>query len=126
MMSLCEKVLYHQIHPVKLAVDLASGLLSTWFIWNHEVWTAMAIAWLPPVIVSAVMLRTMDFSRQRDSAFGRYVAFHMSHTAEAVRMSGQVAMWIGAWYHAAWAIPAGFLIVILGWIYSLPTWRKHA
>jgi hypothetical protein len=126
MMSLRERILYHQIHPLKLAVDLTSGLLSTWLIWDHKFWIAMAVAWLPPVIVSAVMLRTMDFSPQRDSAFGRYVAFHMSRAAEAIRMSGQIAMWIGAWYHAAWAIAIGFLVVILGWIYSIPAWRKHA
>ena len=51
MMSLRERILYHQIHPVKLAVDLASGLLSAWVIWNHKLWMAMAVARLPPVIV---------------------------------------------------------------------------
>ena len=125
-MLLREKVLYHQIHPAKLAVDLTSGLLSTWLLWRHEFWPAMAVAWIPPVIVSAIMLRTLDFSPQRNSSFGRYVAFHMSHTAEAVRMSGQIAMWIAAWYHVAWAIPLGFLVVVMGWIYSLPAWRRQS
>jgi hypothetical protein len=123
MMTLREKILYHQIHPLKLAVDISSALFSTWLMWRHELWVAMVVAWLPAILVSAAMLRWMDFSRQRDSAFGRYVAFHMTHVAEAVRMSGQIVMWIAAWYRAACLIAVGFAIVVFGWTYSLPAWR---
>ncbi len=124
-MNLRDKILYHQIHPLKLAVDIASGLLSTWLLWMHDLWPGMVVAWVPAVVVSAAMLRWMDFSRQRESAFGRYVAFHMTRSAEALRLSGQVVMWVGAWYHAAWAIVAGLLVIILGWTYSIPAWRSR-
>jgi SNF family Na+-dependent transporter len=108
MISLRERTLYHQILPVKLAVDVTSGLLSTW---------------LPSITISTFMLSAMDFSRQRDSAFGRYITLHMTRVAEAVRMSGQIAMWIGGWRHATWMIVIGFIVVILGWTYSFPAWR---
>jgi hypothetical protein len=125
-MTLRERVLYHQIHPLKLAVDVTSSLISTWLIWRHQFWLAMAFAWVLPIIVSSAMLRWMDFSHQRDSSLGRYIAFHMTRTAEALRMSGQIVVWLAAWRHAPWAIAAGVLLVIVGWTYSLPTWRSRA
>jgi hypothetical protein len=125
-LSLRQKILYHQIHWAKITVDVTSGVLSTWLMWTHDFWVGMAVAWVPPVVVSSFMLWQMDFSRQRDSRFGRYIAFHMTHAAEAVRICGQIAVWIGAWYHSVWAIAVGCLIVILGWSYSLPAWRSRA
>ena len=32
-MTLAEKTLYHQIHPVKLLVDWVAGVLSLYFFW---------------------------------------------------------------------------------------------
>jgi hypothetical protein len=126
MMSFREKILYHQIHPTKIVVDVASGLLSTWLVWTHALVIGMTVAWVPTILASAIMLWRLDFSRQRDSALGRYVAFHMTRVAEAVRMTGQIGMWICAWYHAAWAIAASALVIIFGWTYSIPNWRARA
>ena len=125
MLSLREKYLYHQIHPWKLAVDISGGLASTWLVWRRELWIAAVVAFVPSIVVSVVMLRWMDFSRQRDSGFGRYVAYHMTRIAEAVRSAGQIVMWVGAWFHAVWAIVAGAVVIVLGWTYSLPSWRSQ-
>lgn len=115
-----EKLLYHQIHPLKLAVDVAKSLASTWLLWRHELLGGLLVAWVPSVVVTMAMVRWMALTRQRDSTFGRYVALHMTHLAEAVRFGGQFAMWFGAWFHVAWAIGAGIVVIILGWTYSLP------
>ncbi len=125
LLSLSEKVLYHQIHPLKLATDISAGIASTWLLWEHEFLLGMLAAFLPAVGMSAVMLTWMDFERQRDSALGRYVAFHMTHVAVAVRFAGQIVMWIGAWYANVWMIVAGAAVVVLGWTYSLPWWLSR-
>ncbi|WP_394845073.1 hypothetical protein LZC95_49475 [Pendulispora brunnea] len=122
MMPTREKVLYHQIHPAKLAVDFSTSFASTWLGWQHELWTGLLVAFGPSVVVTMAMLRWMDFSKQRDSSFGHYVAFHMTPGATAVRSGGQLVMWMGAWLHLVWAIPAGFIVILLGWTYSLPSW----
>lgn len=125
MLSLREKVLYHQIHPLKLAVDISGSLASTWLLWEREFLLGMLATFLPSVAASAAMLRWMDFERQKDSAFGRYVAFHMTHIAEAIRFAGQIVAWIGAWFHLGWVIAVGLAVVVLGWTYSLPGWRSR-
>ncbi len=125
-MTFREKVLYHQIHPLKLAADISAGIASTWLLWLHEPWLAMPAAFTPAVAVSAAMLRWMAFDRQRDSAFGRYVARHMTRLAEGVRFGGQVVAWVGAWHHLAWVIAAGLAATVLGWTWSLPGWWSRA
>jgi len=124
-LSLSERILYHQIHPLKLAVDISASVASTWLLWQHEFLLGMLAAFLPAVGLSVVMLRWMGFERQRESAFGRYVAYHMTHLAEAVRFAGQVVVWIGAWFHLGWVIAAGIAVFLLGWTYSLPRWRSR-
>ena len=119
MLSRREKLLYHQIHPLKLAVDIATSLTSSWLLWRHELVLGLLIAWVPSVAVTLAMVRWMDFTPQRDSAFGGYVAHHMTRLAEAVRFGGQFIMWFGAWFHATWAITAGVVVIIVGWTYSL-------
>lgn len=126
MLSLREKLLYHQIHPLKLAVDVTTSAVSTWLLWRHELLVGMLVGWIPSLAVTAAMLRWMDFSRQRDSRFGRYIAHHMTHRAEAVRFGGQFAMWFGAWFHSVGAIAAGAAVILLGWTYSLPFRRSHS
>jgi hypothetical protein len=49
----------------------------------------------------------------------------MTRQATAVRLAGQLVMWLAAWFHAAWGIAAGALVVIAGWTYSLPSWRAR-
>ena len=83
------------------------------------------MAFVPSIAASLMMVRSMDFTRQRDSLFGRYLAFHMTRLAEAVRLGGQVSMWVGAWLHVGWVVAAGFIVIVLGWTYSLPAWRSR-
>jgi hypothetical protein len=124
-LSLSERILYHQIHPLKLSVDILASVVSTWLLWQHEFLLGMLAAFLPAIGVSVVMLRWMGFERQRDSAFGRYVARHMTHLAEAIRFAGQVVVWAGAWFHFGWVVAAGIAVVLVGWTYSLPGWRSR-
>jgi hypothetical protein len=120
-----EKLLYHQIHPLKLSVDLSTSFASTWLFWQHELVLGLLVAWVPSVLITIAMLRWMDFTRQRDSNLGHYIERHMTRVAEAVRFGGQFAAWAGAWWHAGWAIAMGYAIVVLGWTYSLPFRRRE-
>jgi hypothetical protein len=126
MMSLQEKALFHQIHPVKLATDIASSAVSTWLCWRRRPVAALVVGLVPSVVVSAVMLATMDFSAERDSPFGRYVARYMTRGATITRSSGQIAMWVGAWQRRPWAIALGAATIVRGWTYPFWEGRRDA
>lgn len=46
-----EKMLYHQIHPLKLATDISAEIVSLYLFWKHKLLAGMLAALVPPVIV---------------------------------------------------------------------------
>ena len=114
-MWLREKILYHQIHPAKLGTDILAAVVSLYFLWQHQLLLGLVIHFAPPVLASALLVRFGHFHAQKNSAFGRDVARHMTHTIEVVRLAGDIVMVFGAWYHAPAVIATGLLIVFAAW-----------
>jgi hypothetical protein len=123
-MDFGEKVLYHQIHPAKLAADIGSSLVSTYLMWRRRFAWAMLAAFVPAVVASVLVIRYADLEKRKRSPFGRYVGRYMNRRVEAWRFFGQVLMWGGAWYRVGWLLPAGLGIVVAAW--ASGAWRKPA
>jgi hypothetical protein len=123
-MTFKERVLYHQIHPAKLAADIGGSFVSTYLMWRQELMPAMLAAFVPAIVASAIVLWFADLRRLQQSALGRYIHGFMSRSIEASRFGGQIVMWLGAWYHQVWLIPAGLGIVIAAWMSGL--WHKRS
>src|SRR4051794_12114556 len=121
-MDVTEKLLYHQIHPAKLATDITASLVSTSLLWKRQFGPAMLAAFVPAVLASALVLRFADLERLKRSPFGRYVRGFMTRRIEAWRFVGQVVMWVGAWSHRFWLIPAGAATVVAAWMSA--RWRN--
>src|SRR5437899_2966557 len=115
-MDFSEKVLYHQIHPAKLAADVSASFISTYLIWQHKFGLAMLSAFVPAILASALVLRLADLECLKQSPFGHYIRQFMNRRIEAWRFAGQVVVWVGAWYHQFWLIPVGLATVIAAWI----------
>src|SRR5215204_4568065 len=106
-MDFNEKVLYHQIHPAKLAADVSGSLLSTYLMRRRRFAWAMLAAFVPAVAASVVIIAYADLERSKDSPFGRYMRRYMNRRVEAWRFFGQVVIWVGAWYRVGKLIPIG-------------------
>lgn len=111
-----EKVLYHQIHPVKLCADIGSSLLSTYLFWIHQLILGLLGGFIPSIVASAVIIRYVDLGEYVASPLGKYVGKYMTGSMQAVRLAGQFVVWFGAWYRVPSIAGVGYLIVILGWI----------
>lgn len=118
-MEFRDRVLYHEIHPLKLTTDWLSGLGAAVLLWQHRAGLALLVGLVPPVVVSALLLRFADLTTYRSSAFGRYVARFMSRGAEAGRLFGLLVFWSGAWWHRSAFIAMGGLIILACWLYGL-------
>jgi hypothetical protein len=118
-MTFRERVLYHQIHPVKLATDWLSGIGAAMLLWQHRLLPALLLGLLPPIAVSAVLLRYADLEPYRASALGRYVARFMTRRVEAGRLAGLLLVWGGAWLRRPVLIAVGFVIILGCWLYGL-------
>ena len=121
-MDFGEKVLYHQIHPAKLAADIGASLVSTYLMWRRRFVAAMLGAFVPAVLASILVIGYADLERRKHSRFGRYVHRYMDWRVSTWRSLGQVVMWVGAWYRVGKLIPIGLAIVVGAWASGV--WRK--
>ncbi len=115
-MTRSEKYLYHQIHPVKLLVDYATSFASTWLLWEQRWLFAATVAFGPSIIASALLIGFVDLERYKQTPLGHYVARHMTRGVEAMRLLGQLLMWVGAALHVPWLIPFGFIVIVFAWL----------
>ena len=119
-MDFREKKLYHQIHPLKLATDIAVTPIFLFSLWRHRIALAIIVGFVPPAIVSAaMMLWPPDLERLKKSALGKYASKYMTPAAEVVRFLTLVPMAWGAWIHNSWFIALGLLVLLMAWCYGL-------
>jgi hypothetical protein len=111
-----DKYLYHQIHPLKLAVDVGSGFGSLYPLWHHHLALALVIMSIPPPLASLLVMRFADLEPYRQSALGKYIARSMSHAMEALRLIGMTVVAIGAWHQSLWAIAGGCALILFAWL----------
>jgi hypothetical protein len=115
-MTLKEKILYHQIHPLKLIADWGTGILALYLFWRNNILPALLLASIPSSIVSVIVIRFADLKKYQQSRIGRYICQFMTRPLEIIRLAGYVLMALGAWYHVLWPIAAGFLAITLAWL----------
>lgn len=123
-MTLRERTLYHQIHPLKLATDIGVTAPAIALFWAHQFWPALLVTLLPSVIVSAALLRWGRLEWLRDSAFGRYLARYMTPGAQLARTLALILLCVGGWLRLWWVIGLGLLIVLVAWGYGLALQRR--
>jgi len=114
-MILKEKILYHQIHPLKLLVDIGTGLLTTYFAWQHNVVWFLPLFLIPSVVTTILLIKFADLEKLKASSFGKYIKNYMNRIVEAIRFAGQIIMWIAAWFHLPVLIIMGVLIIVGAW-----------
>jgi hypothetical protein len=114
-MSFRERVLYHQIHPAKLFADVSSALIAIDLLWRHELVPGLIIALLPPVLVSAVLIREADLERYRASPMGAYLRRFMPPWVQAVRLFGVALAFYASWHHVTVGIYGGLALVAVCW-----------
>jgi hypothetical protein len=114
-----QRLLVHQVHPVKLGADISASVLSLVLIWRGHRRTGMAVHLALPVLGSALVLATADLSRLATTPAGRYVQQHMPPTAQAIRLAGDALTVRGAGRHLPGLIAAGLAVVVAGWCHGL-------
>lgn len=114
-----EKILYHQIHPLKLFTDVSVGFLALRLLWQRKPGWALAVAFGPPLAVSAWLIGRADLEAYKHSRLGKYLAEYMTISMQALRFLGFGVMAGGAWFHIRGLLPLGFALVLLGWLRGL-------
>ena len=123
-MEFAERKLYHQIHPLKLATDVGVTPVALYCLWVHRPLSAAIVGFVPPIVVSAAMLRwPPDLEPWKASALGRYVGRYMTPLIELVRFLTLAPMAYGAWNHEPGWIVIGLVMLVVAWANGL-IWPK--
>ena len=115
-MTLQEKILYHQIHPLKLFTDWSTGIVALYPFWQHDLVAALLLAMIPSMLVSLTLVHFADLERYQQSRLGKYLLQYMTRLVQVIRFVGYALMAIGAWHHVAWLILVGLLVILLAWL----------
>ena len=114
-----ERLLYHQIHPLKLVTDVGTAALAATAFWHHALLIGLAVGFVPSVLVTVGLLRWADLEPYAVSAFGRYIRRFMTRRVEAARLAGLVPLWGGAWVHRPAVIGFGALWIFGCWLWGI-------
>jgi hypothetical protein len=110
-----EKILYHQIHPLKLLTDATAGFAALPLLRRHRLRAALLVTLVPSILSSILIIRYADLEPYKRSAFGRYLERYMTREMQGVRLAGYLIMSLGSWYGRPWSVPLGLLVVLFGW-----------
>ncbi len=72
-MNPSERILYHQAHPLKLATDIGTTIIAVPILWQHDLVLGLFVALVPPVVVSALVLRFADLRAIASRRVGAYL-----------------------------------------------------
>lgn len=118
-LTLQQKLVVHQIHPAKLAVDISGSIASTYLFWQHEWLFGILVTFPASIAISFFLVRFADLEKLSQSAFGKYVSRFMNRGVEGVRFAGQGFMWFAAWHENAAGIAVGVLVIVGAWASGL-------
>lgn len=114
-MTLKEKVLYHQIHPLKLTADIGCEPVSLYFFWHHDLVLGLTTHFVPPIAASLILISCADFEAIKRSRAGAYLRRNMTRIVEGIRLAGDIVMVFGAWFHRPSPIIAGVAVIVIAW-----------
>ena len=120
-MDLRARLLYHQIHPLKLLTDWGTAAVAAYLLWGHRLGAALLVGLIPSIVVSALLVRWADLTPYEVSPFGRYVARHMTSAVEGIRFLGLAVAWAGAWAMRPPFIALGVAVILGAWAWGLVT-----
>ncbi len=118
-MNVIDKTLYHQIHPFKMVTDVVAAFVAVYLFWLHLLIEGLVVGFVPSLVISFFMIRTMEFDREKQSAFGKYVKRYLGRGADTTRSLGFLVMLGGGWFRMLWLVALGFLIIVAAWVNGL-------
>jgi hypothetical protein len=114
-----ERVLVHQVHPVKVGADATTAVVSYVLLWRGRPRAAALVQVVLPVAGSAVVLARADLDALAGTRRGRYVLAHMPTAAQAIRLAANFVMVARARRHSWALLAAGRLVVLAGWSHGM-------
>ncbi len=115
-MDLKERKLLLQTHPLKIFVDWTTRYASLYFLWDHKIGLTLLIMLGPSILASYFILKYIDISALKDTAYGKIVPTLMTTKLEILRSVIFIVAVAGAWLQNLMLIMVSLMIVIFIWV----------
>jgi hypothetical protein len=115
-MTLREKLLYHQVHPAKISIDVTTALAAAVLLWQQHLLRAVAVGLAPPIIASLLVIQFANLEKVKQSPVGGYVGRNMTLPLEVARLVGVFIFWGAAWYRSVFYCSVGLLVIGFTWV----------
>lgn len=115
-MTTQERLLYQQIHPIKVIADIVTALIALVLMWNRLWLPAMLVIVVLPNAATMLVISRANLEPLKKSALGDYVKQYMTFWVDMARSAGLAVMIVGAWLHMPLVILVGLLIVAAAWL----------
>jgi hypothetical protein len=116
-----ERILYHQIHPLKLATDIGSAIVALALFWCHRLGAGVIVLLVPPAIISAALVAFGRLDALAASLLGAYVRRYMTPLAQLMRLAGVLALSVGASRQNRVLMFIGGAVIVWAWTRGLLT-----
>jgi hypothetical protein len=98
--TLQEKLLYHHLHPVKVAADASALVITAALLWQQHLFRAVAVGIALPVGASIFVLSFAAEETWSLVRSGRHRSVGVMAIVVLVRTAATFVFWIGAWYRS--------------------------
>jgi hypothetical protein len=115
-MTFREKLLYHQVHPAKIIIDVTTALAAAVLLWQQHLLRAAALGLAPPIIASLLVMQFANLEKVKQSPIGRYIGRNMTLPLEIARLAGVFIFWGAAWYRSVFYSIVGLLVIAFAWV----------
>lgn len=114
-----ERHLYHQIHPFKMATDLAAGAGAVAALAHGWLVAGIALAVVPAAAASFAVLRHADLERLKRSRLGAYVRKYMTPAAQVQRVAGFGLLSVASWNRSYLTAVFAAALIVHAWTQGL-------
>jgi len=123
-MDIKERKLLLQTHPLKIFVDWTTRYASLYFLWDHKIGLTLLIMLGPSILASYLILKYIDITALKDTAYGKIMPTLMTTKLELFRSVIFVVAVAGAWLQNLMLIMISLSIVILIWMIGISIQAK--
>jgi hypothetical protein len=120
-MNFAERALYHQVHPLKLVTDIASGIVALALFAGHWFNAGLVVLVFPPALASLYLLAFGRLDHLAATPLGRHVRRSMTPSAQILRPAALIAMCVGAWRRQWTLLIVGAALTVWVWVRRLRT-----
>jgi hypothetical protein len=124
-LTLEERVVYQQAHPLKLFVDISAGAGALALFWAQAWGPALALGMTAPALASVLVLRFADLERVSRSRLGARARKAMRGPMQVLRLVGFGLTGYGAWYHLGMVLVVGLALIVAGWTGATPSPQRR-